>query len=124
MRAALTEVLTRESYARTISLAERFERGVREAIEGYGAPWHVTRLGSRVEYAFTPERPRTGREAAAAHDDELESLLHLYALNRGVLMTPFHNMALMGPTTTKEQVDLHTTVFSEALEELYGGSGP
>jgi glutamate-1-semialdehyde 2,1-aminomutase len=124
MRAALTEVLTRESYARTISLAERFERGVREAIEGYGAPWHVTRLGSRVEYAFTPERPRTGGEAAAAHDDELESLLHLYALNRGVLMTPFHNMALMGPTTTKEQVDLHTTVFSEALEELYGGSGP
>jgi glutamate-1-semialdehyde 2,1-aminomutase len=124
MRAALTEVLTRESYARTISLAERFERGVREAIEGYGAPWHVTRLGSRVDYAFTPERPRTGGEAAAAHDDELESLLHLYALNRGVLMTPFHNMALMGPTTTKEQVDLHTTVFSEALEELYGGSGP
>jgi glutamate-1-semialdehyde 2,1-aminomutase len=124
MRAALTEVLTPESYAHTIPLAGRFEAGVREAIERHGAPWHVTRLGSRVEYAFAPERPRTGGEAAAAHDDELESLLHLYALNRGALMTPFHNMALMGPTTTKEQVDLHTTVFSEALEEIYGGSKP
>jgi len=123
MRAALTGVLTRESYDHTIPLAERFERGVRETIGRHGAAWHVTRLGSRVEYAFTPERPRTGGEAAAAHDDELESLLHLYALNRGVLMTPFHNMALMGPTTTPEQVDLHTTVFSEALGELYGGFG-
>jgi glutamate-1-semialdehyde aminotransferase len=124
MRAALTEVLTPESYARTIPLARHFEEGVREAIERNGAPWHVTRLGSRVEYAFTPVRPRTGGEAAAAHDDGLESLLHLYALNRGVLMTPFHNMALMGPTTTEEQVDLHTTVFSEVLEEIYGGSEP
>jgi glutamate-1-semialdehyde 2,1-aminomutase len=124
MRAALTEVLTPESYARTIPLARHFEEGVREAIERNGAPWHVTRLGSRVEYAFTPVRPRTGVKAAAAHDDGLESLLHLYALNRGVLMTPFHNMALIGPTTTKEQVDLHTTVFSEVLEEIYGGSEP
>jgi glutamate-1-semialdehyde 2,1-aminomutase len=124
MRAALTEVLTEASYARTIPLAERFEAGVQEAIVRHGAPWHVTRLGSRVEYAFTPEPPRTGGEAEAAHDDELESLLHLYALNRGILITPFHNMALMGPTTTKEQVDLHTTVFSEALEEIYGGSKP
>lgn len=124
MRAALTGVLTRESYAHTIPLAERFERGVGEMIERHGAPWHVTRLGSRVEYAFTPEPPRTGGEAAAAHDDELEALLHLYALNRGVLMTPFHNMALMGPTTTVEQVDLHTTVFSEALDEIYDGSEP
>jgi glutamate-1-semialdehyde 2,1-aminomutase len=124
MRAALTEVLTRESYARTIPLAEHFEEGVRGAIERHGAPWHVTRLGSRVEYAFTPGPPRTGGEAAAAHDVELEALLHLYALNRGVLMTPFHNMALMGPTTTREQVDLHTTIFSEALAELYDESGP
>jgi glutamate-1-semialdehyde 2,1-aminomutase len=124
MRAALTEVLTKESYARTIPLAERFEAGVREAIELHGAPWHVTRLGSRVEYTFMPEQPHSGGEAAAGHDDELELLLHLYALNRGVLMTPFHNMALMGPTTTKEQVDLHTTVFSEALDELYGETEP
>ena len=119
MRTALTEVLTEDTYSRTVPLAERFERGVREAIERAGVPWNVVRLGCRVEYGFSPEPPRNGSEAASSHDDELETLLHLYALNRGVLITPFHNMALMAPTTTEAQVDLHTTVFSEALDELY-----
>jgi glutamate-1-semialdehyde aminotransferase len=119
MRTALTEVLTEETYSRTVPLAERFERGVREAIERAGVPWNVVRLGCRVEYGFSPEPPRNGSEAASSHDDELETLLHLYALNRGVLITPFHNMALMAPTTTEAQVDRHTAVFSEALDELY-----
>jgi glutamate-1-semialdehyde 2,1-aminomutase len=119
MRTALTEVLTEQAFKHTVPLAERFERGVNGAIEEAGTPWNVVRLGCRVEYGFSPEPPRNGGEAEASHDDELETLLHLYALNRGVLITPFHNMALMGPTTTEEQVDLHTTVFSEALEELY-----
>ncbi len=119
MRRALGDVLTAEAYGHTVPLAERFEAGTRDAIERAGAPWNVVRLGSRVEYGFSPEPPRTGGEAAASHDDELETLLHLYVLNRGVLMTPFHNMALMAPTTTEAQVDLHTTVFSEALDELF-----
>ena len=46
------------------------------------------------------------------------TLLHLYALNRGVLITPFHNMALMAPTTTEAQVDRHTAVFVVAPYEL------
>ena len=120
MRTALTEVLTEEAYRRTVPLAERFERGVRRAIEESGAPWNVIRLGCRVEYGFSPGRPRNGSEAAASHDEELEDLMHLYALNRRVLITPFHNMALMAPTTTQAQVDRHTAVFAEALEELYG----
>jgi glutamate-1-semialdehyde aminotransferase len=119
MRTALTEVLTEQAFKHTVPLAERFERGVKEAIEEAGAPWNVVRLGCRVEYGFSSEPPRNGGEAAASHDDELETLLHLYALNRGVLITPFHNMALMAPTTTEAQVDKHTAVFSEALEELY-----
>jgi glutamate-1-semialdehyde 2,1-aminomutase len=119
MRTALTEVLTEQAFEHTVSLAERFERGVRDAIGKSGAPWNVVRLGCRVEYGFSPLPPRNGGEAAASHDDELEALLHLYALNRGVLITPFHNMALMAPTTTEAQVDRHTVVFSEALEELY-----
>jgi glutamate-1-semialdehyde 2,1-aminomutase len=119
MRTALTEVLTERAFGHTVPLAERFERGVKGAIEESGAPWNVVRLGCRVEYGFSPEPPRNGGEAAASHDDELETLLHLYALNRGVLITPFHNMALMAPTTTEAQVDRHTAVFSEALEELY-----
>jgi glutamate-1-semialdehyde aminotransferase len=119
MRTALTEVLTEEAFQRTVPLAERFERGMRDAIEESGAPWNVVRLGCRVEYGFSPEPPRDGEEAAASHDNELETLLHLYALNRGVLITPFHNMALMAPTTTGAQVDQHTKVFTEALEELF-----
>jgi glutamate-1-semialdehyde 2,1-aminomutase len=120
MCTALTEVLTEVAYWRTVPLAERFERGVKRTIEESGAPWNVIRLGCRVEYGFSPEPPRNGGEAAASHDEELEDLMHLYALNRGVLITPFHNMALMAPTTTEAQVDRHTEVFAEALEELYG----
>ena len=119
MRTALTGVLTEQAFRHTVPLAERFERGVKGAIEESGAPWNVVRLGCRVEYGFSPVPPRNGGEAAASHDDELETMLHLYALNRGVLITPFHNMALMAPTTTEAQVDRHTVVFSEALEELY-----
>ena len=46
--------------------------------------------------------------------------MHLYALNRGILMTPFHNMALMSPATTEADVDRHTEVFAAAVDELLG----
>jgi glutamate-1-semialdehyde aminotransferase len=78
----------------------------------------VTRLGCRVEYLFRRERPSNGSEAAAGGDAELDRLIHLYALNRGILLTPFHNMALMSPATTEADVDLHTKVFEEAAGEL------
>ena len=118
MRATLEHVLTADAFAGMIPLAERFTAGVEEAIEAHGVPWHVTRLGCRAEYLFGPHRPRTGSEAAAAGDFELERLMHLYALNRGVLLTPFHNMALISPATTAADVDVHTAVFDEALREL------
>jgi len=118
MRATLGEVLTDEAFARMIVLGERFEAGVAGAIERHGLPWHVTRLGCRVEYLFRPERPRTGSEAAAGGNAELDRLIHLYDLNRGILLTPFHNMALMSPATTEADVDLHSSVFDEAAQEL------
>jgi len=117
-RATLAEVLTDEAFERMIALGERFEAGVAGVIERHGLPWHVTRLGCRVEYLFGPERPRTGSEAAAGGDPLLDRLIHLYALNRGILLTPFHNMALMSPATTEADVDLHTEVFDEAASEL------
>jgi glutamate-1-semialdehyde 2,1-aminomutase len=117
-RATLAEVLTDQAFERMIALGERFEAGVADAIERHGLPWHVTRLGCRVEYLFRPERPRTGSDAAAGADAELDRFIHLYALNRGILLTPFHNMALMSPATTEADVDLHTTVFDEAAAEL------
>jgi glutamate-1-semialdehyde 2,1-aminomutase len=118
MRATLGEVLTDSAFARMIRLGERFEAGVAAAIERHGLPWHVTRLGCRVEYLFRKERPRTGSDAAAGADPELDRFVHLYALNRGILLTPFHNMALMSPATTETDVDLHTAVFDEAAREL------
>ena len=119
VRATLGEVLTAEAYTRTIPLAERWEAGVREAIERRGVPWYVTRLGCRAEYHFMPVPARTGREHHEAGDFELERLLHLHALNRGILLTPFHNMALMSPATTEADVDLHTRAFTEAVEDLF-----
>lgn len=120
MRATLENVLTAAAFDHMIPLAEHFSQGVAAAIAAAGAPWHVTRLGCRVEYLFQPQRPRNGSEAAAAADFPLERFMHLYALNRGILLTPFHNMALMSPATTRQDVDQHTRVFHEALQELLG----
>jgi glutamate-1-semialdehyde 2,1-aminomutase len=120
MRATLTHVLTDESFGRMIALAERFDEGVASVIDDHGLPWHVTRLGCRVEYLFRPERPRNGSEAAEGIDHLLDRLIHLYALNRGVLLTPFHNMALMSPATSEADVDRHTEVLAEAAAELVG----
>ena len=118
MRATLAEVLTDAAFERMIALGERFEAGVQSAIDRHELPWHVTRLGCRVEYLFRRERPHNGTEAAAGGNPELDRLIHLYALNRGILLTPFHNMALMSPATTEADVDTHTAVFGEAAREL------
>ena len=118
MRATLGEVLTDEAFGRMIPLAERWTAGVEASIAEAGLPWHVTRLGCRAEYVFGPDRPRNGTEAQAAADFALERFMHLHALNRGVLLTPFHNMALMSPATTEQDVDRHTVVFREAALEL------
>jgi glutamate-1-semialdehyde 2,1-aminomutase len=122
MRATLTKVLTKDAFDRMIPLAERWTAGVAKAIAEAGVPWHVTRLGCRAEYLFSAESPRNGAQAHDAMDFELERFMHLYAMNRGILLTPFHNMALMSPQTEAEDVDRHTKVFREALGEL-GGSG-
>ncbi len=118
MKATLRDVLTQEAFGRMIPLAERFAAGVEGAIAKSGVDWHVTRLGCRAEYLFCKQRPRNGGEAAAAADFELERYMHLHALNRGVLLTPFHNMALMSPATTAADVDRHTQIFAEAVGEL------
>ena len=118
MRTTLEQVLIQEAYDRTIPLAKRFTDGVQSVIDAYQLPWHVTQLGCRAEYWFCPTPPRNGSEAAAAVDAELDRYMHLAALNRGILMTPFHNMALIAPTTTEADIDYHTQVFRENVEAL------
>ncbi len=118
VRATLSEVLTDSAFERMIELGERFTAGVQDAIQEHGLPWSVVQLGARAEYRFASPPPRTGSESAAAADPKLDELLHLYALNRGVLLTPFHNMALMCPATSAEDVDLHSEVFAAVLGEL------
>ncbi len=119
VRATLGEVLTEVAFERMIPLAERWQAGVEAAIQERNVPWHVTRLGCRAEYHFLPEPPRDGAAQWAAADPELERFLHLYAMNRRILMTPFHNMALMSPATTEADVDAHSAVFGQALVELF-----
>jgi len=118
MRATLENILTVPNFAKMISLAERFNEGVAAEIKKHGLPWNVQRLGCRAEYTFCQRPPRNGGESAAAADFEMERFLHLYALNRGVLLTPFHNMALMCPDTTTADIDHHTRIFAEAASEL------
>ena len=119
VQATLASLLDEDDFARMIPLAERWQVGVEAALAHHQVPWHVTRLGARAEYHFLPTAPRNGGEAAAATDFELERFLHLYALQRGVLLTPFHNMALMSPATSEADVDRHSEVFEAALAELY-----
>src|SRR5258706_5288550 len=118
MRVTLEKVLTAAAFEKMIPLAKRFNDGAAGEIKKHGLPWNVIQLGARAEYHFTEKPPRNGGESAAAADFELERFLHLYALNRGVLLTPFHNMALMCPATTPADIDQHTKIFAEALREL------
>jgi len=118
MRATLEQVLTDEAFAHMVDVATMFTSGVQDTIDRTGVPWSVTQLGARSEYRYASPAPRDGSSSAAAGDDELDEYLHLFLVNRGVLITPFHNMALMCPVTSRDDVQLHTRLFAEALDEL------
>jgi glutamate-1-semialdehyde 2,1-aminomutase len=117
MRATLTHSLLKEQFEYSIPLASRWAAGVETACAVYGLDWHVQQLGCRVEYWFCPP-PLNGADAAAAVNPELEGFLHLFALNRGVLLAPFHNMALMSAFHVTSDIDLHSNVFSDSLSAI------
>jgi len=119
-RATLEHVLTDDAFTGMIELATRYADGVRALFDKHELPWTVTQLGARAEYRFLPEPARNGTEAHDATDLELDDYLHVYLANRGVLLTPFHDMALMSPATTGEQVTLHLDVLAAAVGELVG----
>jgi glutamate-1-semialdehyde 2,1-aminomutase len=119
MQATLRDVLTPEAFARMTELATAFTAGVQHTLDELDVPWSIPQLGARAEYRFTRPAPRTGEESALAHDDEIDAYMHLAMCNRGILMTPFHNMALMCPDTTAADVEAHTTMFHECVQELF-----
>jgi glutamate-1-semialdehyde aminotransferase len=120
VRATLTEVLTEDAFLKMEDLCTLWTKDVQDIINELEIPWQVTQLGSRAEYSFRESAPSTGKQAADADDFELQQYLHLHAINRGVLMTPFHNMALISPETTSEDVLRHTKHFREAATALFG----
>jgi len=120
MRATLDEVLTETAFERMIELATRYTVDVEQILVDIELPWSIAQLGARAEYRFVRPGPRDGGESAAAADNELDEYMHLYTLNRGILMTPFHNMALMCPDTSAADIDRHSEVFADAVTELVG----
>jgi glutamate-1-semialdehyde 2,1-aminomutase len=118
VRATLSEVLTDEAFAHMIALAEQYEAGVIDCLASVGLPWSITRLGARAEFRFCSPAPRNGGESAAAEDAALDEYMHLHLTNRDVLLTPFHNMALMCPATTDEQVAALLDAFASAVGAL------
>jgi glutamate-1-semialdehyde aminotransferase len=120
IRATLTEVLTEEAFEKMEKISIEWTRDVQEIINEFNIPWQVSQLGCRAEYSFRSTAPRTGKEAADADDFALQQYLQLHAINRGVLMTPFHNMALISPETTLEDVKRHTLHFRDAAKALFG----
>jgi len=121
IRATLEHAMTEDNYRRMIDLAKAFETGVTDVLASHGLRWHVTRIGARVEYLFLPQAPKNGGEAHHGRHALLEAYIHLFLLDRGILLTPFHNMALMCPFTAPDQVDAHTHALDECLTTLRSG---
>ena len=118
MRANLTEVMTEAAYAHMLPLAQKLAAGYRALIAKHDLQWSVTELGARSEFQFCATSPRTGAEAEAAFDDPLQMAIHLYLINHGILITPFHNMTLCCPSTQQAHVDLLLNTLDQGLSEL------
>jgi glutamate-1-semialdehyde 2,1-aminomutase len=118
MRAVLEEVLTPANFELMAGNATRLAEGARDIINERELPWHVTQIGARAEIMFMPKPPRNGADVIANRRGDLETLLHAFYMNEGILVTPFHTMFLMCPATTAEQVDRHTEVFGRFVDLL------
>jgi glutamate-1-semialdehyde 2,1-aminomutase len=118
MRACLTEVMTDAAYAHMDELAGRLADGLRAGIAASGLPWHVARVGARVEFICAPGPLRNGTEAALAHAPEVEAAILTALINWGCLIAPFHNMMLVSPATTRAQVDRLIRAFAGIAKRL------
>jgi len=118
MHATLTEVATPAAYEHMLTLAATLEQGLDALLERHALPWCITRIGARLELQFCATAPVNAKEARAAQHDELEHAIHLYLLNHGVLLTPFHNMMLVCPETRQADMDKLLQVLDDCLTAL------
>ncbi|MBV8656495.1 MAG: aspartate aminotransferase family protein [Burkholderiales bacterium] len=119
MRANLAEVMTDAAYDHMFALSEQLARGLQQTIERHKLPWCVTRVGARTEFQFSPKPPINGTEADGILDSELEHIIHLFLLNRGLLITPFHNMILVCPDTQPADVDRLVAAFAAFADAVH-----
>jgi glutamate-1-semialdehyde 2,1-aminomutase len=103
-----------------LALSARLDDGLAAALPARAMPWSVVGLGARAEFVFRAPPPRNGAEAAASLQPALDQALRLYLLNRGVAITPFHNMTLVCPDTSEADVNRLVGVFGDAVDELRG----
>lgn len=120
MRAVLENILTYDVYHRALPLAASLEAGVSELIRHHRLPWHVVRVGLRAEIVNSEKRPRNGSEAKLFAHSDIEHALHLYSLNRGVVITPFHNMMLVCPETTDADIGQLLDALDSGMFKLSG----
>lgn len=118
MKANLSQVMTEENYAHMEAGATRLASGLSAAIARHKAPWHCVRVGARVEFICHPTLLRNGTESYEAHKPELEKAIHAALVNKGCLIAPFHNMMLVSPATSFEQIDRLIAAFDEITAEL------
>jgi glutamate-1-semialdehyde 2,1-aminomutase len=124
LRASLAEVMTNAAYAHMDKLANTLAAGLSDVIAKNRAPWHVVRVGARVEFICANSPLQNGTEAAAAHCPQAEAAVHIALLNRGSLIAPFHNMMLISPATEKRQVKRLIAAFAEVMAELFAPKSP
>lgn len=116
--ATLSLVMTAKAFARMEKRAAKLAAGLAGVIALHGAPWHVLRVGARVEVICAPGPLQNGQDASLAHQPQLEAALHLALLNRGALIAPFHNMMLVSPVTKKRQIRRLISAFDDSLATL------
>ena len=117
LESCLDELMTPSNYAAMEATASYLSEGLGRVFAEEALDWHVARVGARLEFGFG-KPPRNGAESERAAWPELEHAIHLYLLNRGVLLTPFHNMMLCSPVTTTAHADLLLKHLRECLREL------